>query len=108
MERLTGDLRSEPFHHMNWSLHQLQGQLHHHRHAQTARAYARQQQSATDHRHHDGTTHNTSNKSDHKFKIQSTEQSVNHNLRYQDEMRWSIKLQIENFREKSMNWREEE
>ncbi|CAB4290412.1 unnamed protein product [Prunus armeniaca] len=43
--RLAGDLRSEPLHHMNWGFDQFQRQLHDNRHAQTARAYASQQQS---------------------------------------------------------------
>lgn len=43
--RLTGDLRGEPLHDMNWGLDQLQSQLHYHRHAQAAGADACQQQS---------------------------------------------------------------
>ncbi|KAI5314511.1 hypothetical protein L3X38_043687 [Prunus dulcis] len=39
--RLAGDLRSEPLHDMNLGF----DQLHDHRHPQTARAYASQQQS---------------------------------------------------------------
>lgn len=41
---LTGDLRGEPLHDMERGLDELNGHLHQHRHAQTARADARQQQ----------------------------------------------------------------
>lgn len=43
---LTGDLRGEPLHDMERGFDELNGHLHQHRHAQTARADARQQQPA--------------------------------------------------------------